>query len=253
MSSPHRRARHPRALHHPPGRPPASSSKRRGESDPEKLKAIIGKTAKLTFQMVDDSVPAATDIAARPRAARRRAAAQRRSRSTNLLCACSVRRRVVLTGEMLVRRDVRPSTARMASSVTSISASTASGARRFSATTTTQNLQKPPLRHRAGRSSVIEATCTIQSAILTAARARSPATSRRTSRRPTSRSCCARAPCRLKLNVIVEQRTVGAELGADAVRSGAIALLHRGDRRSWPSSSCAYGLFGVFAAAGPAR
>ena len=28
-----------------------------GESDPEKLKAVIGKTAKLTFQMVDDSVP----------------------------------------------------------------------------------------------------------------------------------------------------------------------------------------------------
>ena len=27
-----------------------------GESDPEKLKAVIGKTAKLTFQMVDDSV-----------------------------------------------------------------------------------------------------------------------------------------------------------------------------------------------------
>lgn len=29
-----------------------------GESDPEKLKAIIGKTAKLTFQMVDETVPA---------------------------------------------------------------------------------------------------------------------------------------------------------------------------------------------------
>jgi len=28
-----------------------------GESDPEKLKAIIGRTAKLTFQMVDDSIP----------------------------------------------------------------------------------------------------------------------------------------------------------------------------------------------------
>jgi preprotein translocase subunit SecD len=28
-----------------------------GESDPEKLKSIIGKTAKLTFQMVDDSTP----------------------------------------------------------------------------------------------------------------------------------------------------------------------------------------------------
>jgi preprotein translocase subunit SecD len=28
-----------------------------GESDPERLKAVIGKTAKLTFQMVDDAVP----------------------------------------------------------------------------------------------------------------------------------------------------------------------------------------------------
>ena len=27
-----------------------------GESDPEKLKDVIGQTAKLTFQMVDDSV-----------------------------------------------------------------------------------------------------------------------------------------------------------------------------------------------------
>ena len=30
-----------------------------GLNDPEKLKAIIGKTAKLTFQMVDDAVPPA--------------------------------------------------------------------------------------------------------------------------------------------------------------------------------------------------
>ncbi len=30
-----------------------------GESDPEKLKAVIGKTAKLSFQMVDESVPPA--------------------------------------------------------------------------------------------------------------------------------------------------------------------------------------------------
>src|SRR5690606_24345090 len=29
-----------------------------GESDPERLKRVIGQTAKLTFQMVDDTVPA---------------------------------------------------------------------------------------------------------------------------------------------------------------------------------------------------
>ena len=34
-----------------------------GENDPEKLKAVIGKTAKLTFQMVDSEV-APEDIAA---------------------------------------------------------------------------------------------------------------------------------------------------------------------------------------------
>src|SRR5215469_5918922 len=31
-----------------------------GESDPQKLKDVIGQTAKLTFQMVDESIPAAT-------------------------------------------------------------------------------------------------------------------------------------------------------------------------------------------------
>jgi preprotein translocase subunit SecD len=36
-----------------------------GESDPERLKALIGQTAKLTFQMVDDSVPLEEAVAGR--------------------------------------------------------------------------------------------------------------------------------------------------------------------------------------------
>jgi len=67
-----------------------------GESDPEKLKAIIGQTAKLTFQMVDDQV-SADDLAANRIPPDDQVLPDESRQNTPTV----VKRRAVVTGEML--------------------------------------------------------------------------------------------------------------------------------------------------------
>ena len=206
-----------------------------GESDPEKLKAVIGKTAKLTFQMVDTSV-APDDIAAGrippddvvlpgdP--------------SAGAAPAYIVKKRSVVTGEMLVTAAADHDHESNAPDVDF--SFNALGTQRF-AQATAQNIGKPFAIVLDGR--VIEAP-SIRTAItggtgqitggFTEESAHDLALLLKSGALP--------AP----LNV-VEQHTVGAELGADAVKAGQVSIMI-GAALIFTFIILAYGLFGVFAA-----
>jgi protein-export membrane protein SecD len=180
-----------------------------GESDPERLKAVIGQTAKLTFQMVDDSVPLADAMAGRVPPDSELLPDQENPEGTPLL----VKRRALVSGEMLTSasqsfdQNNRPAIAFRFNGM---------GARRF-AEATTQNVGKrfaiildnkvisaPSINEPiTGGSGEIYGNFTLESASNLALMLRSGA-----------------LPAPLK---IIEQRTVGAELGADSVRAGALA------------------------------
>ncbi|HRD46646.1 MAG TPA: protein translocase subunit SecD [Caulobacter sp.] len=180
-----------------------------GESDPERLKAVIGKTAKLTFQMVDQSrsygealagvLPPGAEILAYEEGAN--------ANEPGVV----VRRRVEISGENLA--DARMSNdPQTGAPVVSIRFD-GRGAKRFGEITT-RNVNKPfaivldgkvlsapninePIL---GGSAVISGGFTAESANNLAIMLRNGA-----------------LPAPLKVE---EQRTVGAELGADAVEAG---------------------------------
>ena len=177
-----------------------------GESDPERLKAVIGQTAKLTFQMVDDSVLPQD-------AANGQVPPDDEVLPSNEGAPMVVKRRAVVSGEMLTNaqqsndQNGRPSIAFRFNGV---------GAKRFGDTTmenvgklfaividnkilSAPRIEGPIL----GGSGEITGSFTVESANNLALMLRSGA-----------------LPA--KLNAI-EQRTVGAELGADSVRAGELA------------------------------
>jgi preprotein translocase subunit SecD len=204
-----------------------------GLNDPEKLKAIIGQTAKLTFQMVDDAVPP-TDVPAGHVPPEDMVAPSDDHQAEFYV----LQRRAVVTGEMLTSaqqaydENGRPDISMRFNG---------QGARRFG-DATAQNIGKRFAIVLDGR--VIEAP-TIQGAI--------PGGNGQITGNFTEESAGRLAlllrsgALPAKLNV-VEQRTVGAELGADAVRSGTIALAI-GALAIVVFIVLAYGLFGLFAAA----
>ncbi len=202
-----------------------------GESDPERLKTVIGQTAKLTFQMVDDSVTPDDMVAKRiPPGS---VLLPEEGPETQLV----VRRRAVVAGEMLVSasqgfdQNGRPSINFRFNG---------QGARRF-ANATIQNVGKrfaivldnkiisaPTIQTPiTGGSGEITGNFTVETANDLALVLRSGA-----------------LPAPLKVQ---EQRTVGAELGADAIRAGQISLAI-GAAAIFVFIILAYGLFGVFAA-----
>jgi preprotein translocase subunit SecD len=177
-----------------------------GESDPEKLKSVIGETAKLTFQMVDDTVTpqmmASGEVPPDDEVL-----------PSNEGPPQAVNRRAVVSGEMLT--DARQSFDQNGRPSISFRFN-GTGAKRFG-DTTLQNVGKrfaividdkilsAPVIQEAilGGSGQITGNFTAESASNLALELRSGA-----------------LPAPLKA---IEQRTVGAELGADSVRSGAIA------------------------------
>ena len=181
-----------------------------GESDPEKLKAVIGATAKLTFQMVDETVTpqqivdgeVPPDDMVLPT-----------TEPPNLPMA--VKRQVVVSGEMLT--SASQSSDRNGQPAISF-AFNGIGAKRFG-DATLQNVHKrfaividnkilsaPSINEPIlGGTGEITGSFTAESAHNLALELRSGA-----------------LPAPLKA---IEQRTVGAELGSDSVRSGAIAGL----------------------------
>ena len=203
-----------------------------GESDPARLQAVIGQTAKLTFQMVDETV-SNDDIAA-----------GRIPPGVVVIAGANpgappipVAKRALVTGEDLV--DANQTFDQNGAAAVGFRFG-GSGARKFG-DATTRNVGKrfaivldnkyisdprinQPLP---GGSGIITGNFTPESAAELALLLRSGA-----------------LPAKLNLE---EQRTVGAELGADAVRAGAISLAI-GALAMFVFIILAYGLFGVFAA-----
>lgn len=180
-----------------------------GESDPERLKAVVGKTAKLTFQMVDDSVTA-EDIAAG-----RIPPGSEALPGDDFQPAYVVRKRALVSGDELV--DSRQSFDDRGAPAVSFKFN-GSGSRKFG-DATARNVGKrfaivldgrvisAPVINGAipGGSGIITGSFTVESAADLALLLRSGA-----------------LPAPLKVE---QQNTVGAELGADAVRAGAISTL----------------------------
>ncbi len=204
-----------------------------GESDPERLKAVIGKTAKLTFQMVDDTITA------------QEAQGGRLPPGSMLLPSDDnydrdgvvVKRRAVVSGEMLVSasqgfdQNGRPSINFRFNG---------QGARRFG-DATVQNVGK--------RFAIV-----IDSRVISAPNIISPITGGsgeitgnftvETAHNLAIMLKSGALPARLN---VIEQRTVGAELGGDAIRAGQISLAI-GAAAIFVFIIMAYGLFGIFAA-----
>ncbi len=203
-----------------------------GESNPEKLKAVIGKTAKLTFQMVDGDV-SPEDITA----GRVPPDDELLPSDDGFAPAYVVKKRSVVTGEMLTSA----SGSHDENNTPAVSfAFNAAGSQRF-AQATTQNIGKPfaiVLDKRVISAPRINSAITGGSGIITG--------------RFTEESAhdlgllltSGALPARLN---VVQQSIVGAELGADAVRAGAISL-GLGAAAIFAFIILAYGLFGVFAA-----
>ncbi|AAK23966.1 protein translocase subunit SecD [Caulobacter vibrioides] len=181
-----------------------------GESDPERLKAVVGKTAKLTFQMVDDSVTP-EDIAA----GRIPPGSEALPSDDRYQAAYVVRKRALVSGDELV--DSRQSFDDRGAPAVSFKFN-GSGSRKFG-DATARNVGKrfaivldgriisAPTINGAilGGSGIITGSFTAESASDLALLLRSGA-----------------LPAPLKVE---QQNTVGAELGADAVRAGAISTL----------------------------
>ena len=182
-----------------------------GESDPERLKDVIGKTAKLTFQMVDDQV-SPEDIAA----GRIPPDDQLLPMDDKTQAPMVVKKRAVVTGEMLT--DAGQAFDQQSGGAVVTFRFNGQGTQRFGQITSQsvgklfaivldgKILSAPRIINPiTGGSGQITGNFTAQSANDLAVLLRAGA-----------------LPA--KLNVI-EQRTVGAELGADAVRAGQISAV----------------------------
>ena len=181
-----------------------------GESDPERLKNVIGKTAKLTFQMVDETVPIQEAVAGRVPPGSVVLPADAADGGGAYL----VRKRAVVTGEMLVdaQQDFDPQTG---AAVVSFRFN-GQGARRFG-DATTQNIGK---RFAIVLDDKVISAPVIQSAILGGS---GVITGNFTPETANDLAVLLRAgalPAPLKIE---QQQTVGAELGADAVNAGMIS------------------------------
>lgn len=203
-----------------------------GESDPEKLKNIIGKTAKLTFQMVDETVTQ-EDIAAGRIPPGSIALPSEDAYAPFYV----VRKRALVSGDELTNSS---QTFDQNGKAAVSFAFNGSGARKFG-DATARNIGKKfaivldgkvisaPVINSAlpGGSGIITGNFTVESASELSLLLRSGA-----------------LPAPL---IVEDQRTVTAELGADAVRAGSISLAI-GAAAMFVFIILAYGLFGVFAA-----
>jgi preprotein translocase subunit SecD len=209
-----------------------------GESDPQKLKDVVGQTAKLTFQLVDVSIPnpdANTIVPPDDLVLPYQEAAGGGGAAGRYIV---VKRRIAVDGGMLTH--AQQGFNQDGSPVVDFRLNGA-GTHRF-AQVTTENVGYPfaiVLDNKVisdpkintpiiGGSGFIEGNFTIESATQLALLLNSGA-----------------LPAPLK---VVQENTVGADLGADAVRAGVIGLAI-GAALIFGFIILAYGLFGVFAAA----
>ena len=181
-----------------------------GESDPERLKNIIGQTAKLTFQLVDESMPPQEVAAGRPIPPESVVIPSQ----DNLAPSYLVKRRVSVSGEMLTNAQMSFN-AQTGQPVVVIRFN-GQGSNRWG-DTTTQNIGKrfaiildnkvieaPVIRDAIlGGTSEISGNFTTESASNLAVLLNAGA-----------------LPAKLNF---IQQTTVGAELGADSVKAGALS------------------------------
>ena len=182
-----------------------------GESDPERLKDVIGKTAKLTFQMVDETVTAEDQAAGRIPPDDELLPSENTAEGPIV-----VKRRALVSGDMLTDAsqgfDSQTGEAVVNFRFNGVGskrfgeATAQNIGKRFAIILDGKNLSAPVIRSAiAGGQGQISGSFTPQSANDLAVLLRGGA-----------------LPA--KLNVI-EQRSVGAELGADAVRAGQISAV----------------------------
>lgn len=177
-----------------------------GESDPERLKNLIGQTAKLTFQMVDETVTA-QDLAE----GRVPPDSVVLPSSDGYSPAYVVKRRALVTGEMLTdaRQGNDPQTTQPVVNFRFNS----QGARRFG-DVTSRNIGK---RFAIVLDDKIISAPVIQSAITGGNGQISGSFTTETANDLATLLRAGALPAKL---TVEEQRTVGAELGADAVSAG---------------------------------
>ena len=203
-----------------------------GESDPERLKNVIGKTAKLTFQMMDETVPADQVAAGRVPPQDELLPSDNPNEPKVL-----VQRRVLVSGDQLVTASAafdqfnQPAVSFRFNGVGTRrfgDASTQNVGRRFAIVLDGKVLSAPVIRDPITTGSgQISGSFTTESANDLAVLLRAGA-----------------LPAPLNVE---QQQTVGAELGADSVKAGALSL-GLGAVAIFVFIILAYGLFGVFAA-----
>lgn len=203
-----------------------------GESDPQKLRNVIGKTAKLTFQMVDENANLQEAQAGRVPPGSMIVKGDKRAPFY------VVRRKQLVTGEQLI--DARGSFDNQSGQPVVSFRFNSVGAKKFGEATSANvgkafaiildnevisapNINGPIT----GGSGIITGDFTVDSANYLGGLLRAGA-----------------LPAPLK---VLEQRTVGAELGADSIKAGAVSLAI-GAVAIIVFIILAYGLFGVFAA-----
>jgi preprotein translocase subunit SecD len=206
-----------------------------GVGNPEHVKDLIGRTAKLTFQLVDADVTVEEAQHGRLPPGDEVLPAQQSSISRGSAAAYVVRRRVMVGGDMLTDAEA---TFQQNEPVVSFKFD-AAGAERFG-DATRENVGKPfaivldnkvisaPVIKEAilGGQGIISGSFTVQSASDLALLLRAGA-----------------LPAPIK---ILEERTVGAQLGADSIHDGTVASIV-GVALVAVFMVLFYGLFGVFA------
>lgn len=205
-----------------------------GESDPDKLKNIIGQTAKLTFQMVDPSVPLAEAAQGHVPPGSVLLPVTDRNGGEQMLV---VKKRALVTGEMLT--DARQTYDQNSQPAVSFRFNS-QGAKKFGEATSGAIGQ----RFAIVLDNKIISAPTIQSAITGG---NGQITGNFTSEEANNLSVLLRAGALPAPLNVIQQSTVGAELGADAIRTGAISL-GVGALAIVAFIILAYGLYGVFAA-----
>ena len=180
-----------------------------GESDPERLKSVIGQTAKLTFQMVDESVSLQEAVAGRVPPGSELLPSEEQGGAPLL-----VKRRALVTGEMLT--DAKQTYDSQSGRAVVAFRFNSQGARRFG-DATAANIGKRFAIVLDGK--VISAPV-IQSAITGGSGQISGNFTPESANELAVLLRAGALPAPLKVE---EQRTVGAELGADAVRAGQIS------------------------------
>ncbi|HAU28833.1 MAG TPA: protein translocase subunit SecD [Rhodospirillaceae bacterium] len=203
-----------------------------GLDNPERLKALLGTTAKLTFQVVDDSVTVAE------------ASSGRRPPGTEILKASEkeggrmvVKKRIEVGGEKL--KDARPTFDEYNRPSVSFQFDSA-GARRFGETTA-KNIGKR-------LAIVLDKTVISAPRIQSEIRERGVITGQFTVEEASDLALLLRSGALPAPLHILEERTVGPSLGSDSIRQGKISgtvsfLLVSG------FMVLTYGLFGLFACA----